>query len=160
MSRHADVVVIGVGNRYRGDDGVGPAVAAGCAARALPGVRVVTEVADATDLLEAWSGAALAVIVDAAAGPAPGRVGCCGIHDLPGTAALSSHGLDIAAALRLGQALERLPAELVVVTVGVADTGHGLGLSVKVAEAVPAAVEWVVTRIACRASPVPPTRSR
>jgi hydrogenase maturation protease len=41
-----DVVVIGIGNDFRRDDGVGLAVAEELAKRNLPGVRVVTAIGE------------------------------------------------------------------------------------------------------------------
>jgi hydrogenase maturation protease len=80
------VVVIGLGNDYRRDDGVGPIIAAAVNDKALPGVRVVTGVADPMSLVEAWSPAALAVLVDAAITSAstPGRIHRCALKDVGG----------------------------------------------------------------------------
>ena len=61
---NGQIVVIGLGNTYRADDGVGVVVAAALDELALPGVRVVTDVAEPMNLLEAWSGAGLAVVID------------------------------------------------------------------------------------------------
>jgi hydrogenase maturation protease len=72
----ARVVVIGLGNPYRCDDGLGPAVAGLLRARRLPGVAVREAPADSAALLGMWSGARLAIVVDAVHGPAAraGRV--------------------------------------------------------------------------------------
>lgn len=143
VPQHA--VLVGVGNRFRRDDGVGPAVAEACAARELPGVRVCAELADPTELLELWAGAPLAVLVDAVvSGAAAGTVTRRAVDELQDAAAVSSHGMDIASMVRLGRALDRLPAELVVITVEAADTGHGAGLTPAVAAAVPDAVGAVL----------------
>ena len=64
-------VVIGIGNDRRRDDGIGPAVAAALAARQRPGLRVVACGEKPTEILEAWTGAELAVLVDAANGDNP-----------------------------------------------------------------------------------------
>jgi hydrogenase maturation protease len=140
------VVVIGVGNTYRRDDGVGPAVATAIAGRALPGVRVVTDVREPTTLLDVWAGAALAVIIDAgvAEESAPGRIRRYANNDWTGSAALSSHGLGVAEMLELGRALQRVPARVVVFTIDAADTGHGVGLTPAVAAAVPEVVSAVL----------------
>ncbi|MDX8034939.1 hydrogenase maturation protease [Lentzea sp. BCCO 10_0856] len=55
-------VVIGVGNEFRRDDGVGPAVAR---APAASGVRAEISDGDPVRLMEAWEGAEVVVIVDA-----------------------------------------------------------------------------------------------
>ena len=66
-------VVIGIGNSFRRDDGVGPAVAAELIGRDLDGLRVITCAAETAALLDAWDGAALAVLVDAVLGGEPGK---------------------------------------------------------------------------------------
>ena len=60
-----EAVVIGIGNPFRNDDGIGPAVAAQIEEQRLPGVRVVISDGEPAGLLEAWAGADLAVVVDA-----------------------------------------------------------------------------------------------
>ena len=63
-------LVVGIGNPLRGDDGVGPAVAALLRARAHPGVQVAEVHADPIALLDLWAGRRRVVLVDACA-PAP-----------------------------------------------------------------------------------------
>ena len=147
--------MIGLGNTYRRDDGLGVAVATELEALALPNVRVVTGIADPANLLEAWSGATLAVVIDAAvtAVPVPGRVRRCTLDEVVGAGeglsshSIDSHTVDIRGAHALGQALSRVPEALVVFTVEVADTGHGVGLTPPVALAVPEVVRMAVDEI-------------
>lgn len=140
MSRPlTDSVVIGIGNDHRRDDGVGPAVARAVAARSLPGVRVLDCAAEPTAILDAWAGAELAVLVDAADGGRPGRIRSHRLDDILEPRPVSSHDLSLAQTWHLGRALGRAPAAVVVVTVDAADTGHGVGLTSAVAAAVPAA---------------------
>lgn len=143
------VVVIGVGNEHRHDDGVGPAVADRVAALALAGVRVLSCPAEPTAILDAWSGAELAVVIDAVlvdggVGGPPGRVHVRTLQDLAERRSVSSHDLNLAQTYRLGLALGRAPASVTVVGIDVADTGHGVGLSPAVAAALPEAVRTVV----------------
>jgi hydrogenase maturation protease len=145
-----EIVVVGIGNSYRSDDGVGIVVAAAVNDLALPGVHVVTGVVEPMSLLEAWSGARLAVVIDAAvATPSmPGRVRRCTLGDAVTAAeGLSSHGVDICHTHALGQALGRVPDALVVFTIEVTDTGHGIGLTPQVAAAVPEVVGMAVAEI-------------
>ncbi len=146
------VVVVGIGNDHRRDDGVGPAVATALATHPLPGVRVLTCAAEPTAILDAWDGAALAVVIDAVAGPdtVPGRVRRCTAADLAGAGGISSHDLSLAQTYELGRVLGRAPGCLVVVAIDAADTGHGTGLSPAVAAAVPYAVELVRAEITGR----------
>lgn len=136
-------VVIGIGNPHRRDDGVGPAVAELIARQRLPGIRVHSCAAEPTEILDAWSGADLAVLVDATAGLPAGTVQRCRIEDLADAAAVSSHDLSVAGTHELGQALGLAPASVIVVAVGVSDTGHGAGLSPPVAAVLPEVVRMV-----------------
>jgi hydrogenase maturation protease len=144
------IVVIGLGNSYRGDDGVGVVAAAALNELALPGVRVVTDIVDPMSLLEVWSGAGLAVVIDGAVGmpSTPGRIRRCALSDVVAVReGLSSHGVDIARTHALGQVLGRVPEALMVFTIEVADTGHGIGLTPQVAAAVPKVVGMAVAEI-------------
>ena len=140
----AGAVVIGIGNSYRRDDGIGPAVAAAVGDLALPGVRVLGCAGEMTQILDGWTGAATAVVVDATAGGTPGRVRRCGLDDFVEATPFSSHELSLRTTYELARALGRAPDSVVVVTVDVADTGHGVGLTPAVAAALPHAVEFVL----------------
>ncbi|KUJ66836.1 peptidase M52 [Streptomyces albus subsp. albus] len=151
--RPSRIAVIGVGNEFRRDDGVGPAVIARlerfAADRPLPdGTGLWSSDGDPGRLIGLWEDAELAVVVDAAhARPRhPGRV-----HQLeldgcetwqPGAA--STHGLGLGTAVELARTLGRMPRRLIVYAVEGADSSLGTGLT----SAVAAAVEPLVERIA------------
>ena len=145
-----DAVVIGIGNPFRNDDGIGPAVAAQIEEQRLPGVRVVISDGEPAGLLEAWAGAGLAVVVDAIhrVPASPGSIHrlTAGQLEAGGTAA-SSHGLGVPDALRLGRALGRLPRRVVILAVEAADTGAGTELSKPVATALPEVVAAVMAEL-------------
>jgi hydrogenase maturation protease len=143
------IVVIGLGNTYRTDDGVGIAAAVALDGLALPGVRVVTDVVEPTSLLEAWSGAGLAVVFDAVVvtPSTPGRIRRCTLSDVAPCGGLSSHSVDIGRTHALGRLLRRIPDALVLFTIEVADTRHGTGLTPQVASAVPEVVGMAVSEI-------------
>lgn len=136
------VVVIGVGNAYRRDDGLGPAVLDRLAGGdPLPGVRLVAETGETSRLIDAWCGADLAIVVDAVRAE-PARPGRIHRFTVPGRApdgrqdgAASSHGLGLGEAVELAGLLDRLPARLVFFAVEVAEVGFGAGLSARVSAA-------------------------
>lgn len=154
--RSGGVVIVGLGNSYRRDDGVGIVAAAALSDVALPGVRVVTGIVEPMSLLEAWSGARLAVVIDAAVmmPSMPGRVRRCTLDDvITASEGLSSHSIDIGRSHALGQALGRVPDEIVVFAIEVADTGYGIGLTPQVADAVPQVVSMAVAEISRNRGP-------
>jgi hydrogenase maturation protease len=139
-------VVIGIGNPYRHDDGVGPAVAAEIEKLDLPGVRVIVSDGEPVSLVTAWDGAGLAVVIDACrqAPGCPGRIHRFTPGQLDGNdAGTSSHGFGVPYAFRLGHALSRQPGRLVLIGVEGADFSAGTGLSTAVTAALPAAVAAV-----------------
>ncbi|MGW6268424.1 MULTISPECIES: hydrogenase maturation protease [unclassified Streptomyces] len=138
MSVRTRIAVIGVGNEFRRDDGVGWRVIARLRERAAgrplpPGTVLAACDGDPARLIGLWEGADLAVIVDAAYGH-PGRPGLvhrlsldAGELDRPRTT--SSHGLGLGEAVELARVLGRLPKRLVVYAVEGADSALGTGLS-------------------------------
>ena len=120
------MIVIGVGNTWRRDDGAGPAVA-----RAAGGVYTD----DPARLLDLWNGEPHVVVVDAcASGAPPGTIhrGDAGVLTHPA----STHGFGVAEAIELARALGRAPARLDLYGIEGADFGHGEGLTPSVTEAV------------------------
>jgi hydrogenase maturation protease len=139
-------VVIGIGNEYRRDDGVGPRVVDALAASDVSGVRLVVSDGEPAGLLADWAGVALAIVVDAVlCEPAdPGRVHRTSLAELnPPAGATSSHGLGIPEAVALGRVLDRMPEQLVVYAVEASDVDLGVELTDPVAAALPRVVAAV-----------------
>lgn len=144
-------MVIGVGNEFRRDDGAGPAVVTSLRGRVPPGVELVLTDGEPTRLIEAWTGAALAVVVDAirADPPRPGRLHRF-VLDQPldgPVRTTSSHGFGVGDAVRLAVALDRMPGRLVVHAIEADDLAHGPGLTPLVAAAVGDVARAVLTDI-------------
>jgi hydrogenase maturation protease len=103
-------------------------------------VRLVVTDGEPARLVEAWTGAALAVVVDAvrAEPPHPGKIHRF-VLDQPraGTRqGASSHGLGLDDAIALATALDRMPGRLAVHAIEAADLAQGPGLSPPVAAVV------------------------
>ena len=144
--------MIGVGNEFRHDDGAGPQLVGWLREHAPPGVELRLSDGDPAGMIEAWEGAALAVVVDAVrAEPAvPGR-----LHRLVLTrggpapeGAVSSHGLGLGEAIGLATALGRMPDRLIVHAVEAGDVSHGVGLTPAVADAVTRLADAVLRDLA------------
>jgi hydrogenase maturation protease len=161
------IVVIGVGNPYRCDDGVGHRVVEALIAEVeghapegerpdgphgrLHRAQLVVSDGEPGRLIECWRGAALAVVVDAVVtGSTPGRLRVWDglVRDLPARAGHSTHAAGIGEARALAAALDALPARLVVVGVEAGALDDGTELSDPVAAAVPGAVRLVKAALA------------
>ena len=145
------VVVIGVGNEFRRDDGAGPAVIGELRDRVPSGVGLVITDGEPTRLIEAWTGAELAVVVDAvrAQPPHPGQVHRF-VVDRPGAGVArtaSSHGFGFDDAIALAVALDRMPGRLIVHAIEAADLTQGTGLTPAVAAAVGVAAAAILDDI-------------
>jgi len=113
-------LLIGVGNRDRGDDAVGPIVCDLVAERTEGAIPTVVMETSVLDLPEHWCAADRVVLVDA--GRPSGRPGLISEFDGldhrlvdPGT--VSTHSIDVAAAIELARVLGRLPVALAVISV-------------------------------------------
>lgn len=108
------MLIIGCGNRDRGDDAAGLLVAERLRDLTAEAVNVTIELCsgEATELVELWSTDDEVIVVDAVSGDAPAGT----IHrwqsDIPATtrsASASTHGFGLREAIPLAQIMGRLP---------------------------------------------------
>lgn len=143
------LLVIGIGNADRADDGVGALVAARLSTE--PGVRVLVRSGDALALLEDWADADAVILVDAAAGMSlPGtihRVDALADPLPAGPACASTHDFGVAETIALARALDRLPERLVLYAIEGASFQAGAPLAPQVAAAAERAAEMIIEEI-------------
>ncbi len=143
----ASLVIIGVGNRVRGDDGAGPAVAGLLRGKEMPGVRIVEEERDGLSILEHWREGESVILVDAVvSGAPPGTIHRLNLLDdkLPAWSNRhSTHLIGIADAVGIARALSRLPSELRFIGI----EGSAFGIGERMTDVVQQAVEGVAGAI-------------
>jgi hydrogenase maturation protease len=134
------VLVIGVGNAYRRDDGAGLMIARRiCEAS---GRRAVLRESngEGTALMEAWEEAGSVILVDAVCSGAPaGTIYRLDAHAetvAPAWFRCSTHAFSVAEAIALARALNRLPPRLIVFAVEGERFDAGVGLSPEVERSV------------------------
>ncbi|MDP3063769.1 MAG: hydrogenase maturation protease [Chloroflexota bacterium] len=146
------VLLVGVGNDYRGDDAAGLAVARRLKAMRLPGVAVVEATGDGASLLDVWQGHEHVVIVDAvSSGAVPGTVHRFDAHAKPIPMELfrsSTHAFGLADAIELARAMGQLPQRLVVYGIEGRRFEVGAGLSEEVERVVHGVVEHIARELA------------
>ena len=145
------MLVIGVGNRDRGDDAAGPVVCDLIRAARIAGVETLVFEGSVVDLPLHWEPDDRVVIVDAAAPSGrPGRItDVDALADrlvAPGT--ISTHTVDVGAAIELARAMAKLPAELSIVGIEGASFEFGAGLTPEVDSGVRQVVEQISRRAA------------
>jgi hydrogenase maturation protease len=143
-----NVVVIGVGNTFGGDDAAGLAAVEQLAARLPAGVRVTACEQEPSRLVDTWQGASAAVVVDAvSSGAEPGTVHRfdASTEPVPARAFRSStHAFGVGEAIELSRALGRLPERVLVYGIEAAEFQPGAGLSRAVDAALGDVVDAVV----------------
>ncbi len=141
-------LVIGFGNPDCGDDAAGPLVARLLAGRIA--ARVLERHGDALALLDVWEGAALLVLVDAAAPmDTPGRIHRLDLTtDLPRELSVGSvHSFGLPEAVALSRRLGTLPPRVVVYAIEGWCFDVGGTVSAAVADAVGTVAERIATEL-------------
>jgi len=147
MTASRQILVIGLGNDYRGDDAVGRVVTRRLKAIGADNVRVVEESGEGAALIQAWKGADFVIVIDAVhSGGAPGSIHRFDAESQPIPSSFfhySTHAFSIAVAVELARALNQLPAKLVVYGIEGKTFDAGAGLSLEVEGAAAELVSWV-----------------
>ena len=149
--RTRDVVVIGAGNGFRSDDGVGLFVAARVRECVAAGVRVVALEGGASEVMAAWRDCDAAIIVDAV---------CSGAHGghvhrfnaseekLPSQLfRFSTHAFGVVEAIELGRVLGTLPPKVIVYGIEGTNFNAGTDITPEVARAADDVVARVVNEV-------------
>jgi hydrogenase maturation protease len=140
-SKRRRVLLIGIGNEFRTDDGLGVFVVREVRRRGIGGIEIVEHTGEGASLMEAWKGAGVVLLVDAVySGAEPGI-----IHRIDvGKASLpkrvqphSSHAFGVSEAIEMARELRRLPALTLLYGIEGERFDNGVGLSDPVVRSVP-----------------------
>jgi len=146
MNRHP-ILIIGVGNAYRGDDAVGLRITQDIKKEALVHVTVIEQSGDGTALMESWKNADTVILIDAVhSGAQPGTIHRFDVHTQTIPTKFfhySTHAFGVAEAIELARALKQLPPHLIVYGIEGQCFEAGIGLSLEVEKA----VEEVMMRV-------------
>jgi hydrogenase maturation protease len=141
-------LIIGIGNRYRRDDGLGPTAAQRLAQLNLPNIDVLESEGDLTSLADEIKKCDLLVLIDSAlGGKSPGSIHKINPFDREGEVLwekrFSTHGMGIMRSLELLNETCGLPEKTVIYGVEGADFSFGEGLSGPVINAVNSLVDCI-----------------
>lgn len=138
MGHHSRALIIGLGNRFRSDDGIGLIIVEELRRLYPHDFDFIEHAGDPADLIDLWN-QRIVLVIDA--------VHCD--HPRPGTLhwvqpllngsqgwqrSVSSHGLGLMEAIELGRILEKLPLKLVILGVEGENFSQGEQLSLGVAK--------------------------
>jgi hydrogenase maturation protease len=112
----AATLVIGIGNRFRGDDALGCRVADELRESAPANADIIEHDGEPAALIDCWQGRQWVILIDAvSSGAGPGTIHHFDLRAqaLPGGfRAFSTHAFGIAEAIELARVLEKLPPRL------------------------------------------------
>jgi len=149
-------LLIGVGNEFRTDDGLGILAAREIRRRNYPGVRVIEACGEGTALLESWKGSDIVLIVDAlCSGTTRGAVHRIDLitREIPRDLyRSSSHSVGVPEAVAMARQLQLLPRVLVLYGIEACQFENGAGLTDEVLKSIPQLLGLIETDIA-RLSP-------
>jgi len=145
------VFIVGIGNDYRHDDGVGLVVARALKQNPLPHVTVLESTGDGAELIDIWRNNPRVILIDAVNSNAePGTLHQINVrkHPLPTDFLIqSTHSFGVAEAIELSLTLNYLPSCLLFFGIEGEDFSLGLGLSPRVENMVPTVLEHIHNKI-------------
>jgi hydrogenase maturation protease len=145
------IMIIGIGNSYRGDDGAGLAASRMLRERVPRGASVLERDGEPAALIAAWQGADAAILIDAvSSGSAPGKIHAIDVSTTRLDRDLfrrSTHAFGVAEAVELSRALGTLPGEVWMYGIEGKDFGTSRQLSDEVLRAVAETVRTVIEKI-------------
>ena len=149
---NSGILVIGIGNEFRSDDGLGLYAARELKRRGCSGVTVIEHPGEGSSLHEAWQGCGCAMLIDAvSSGGTPGSVHRVDCHRDPVPHSLfrsSSHTFGVSEAIALGRTLGSLPGVLLLYGVEGRTFEPGRGLSEAVVRGIPVLIARIEEDIA------------
>lgn len=154
-------LIVGVGNRYRGDDGAGCIVAEMLRGLVPSSVKIVEHDGEPLGLLSLWHHVPWCIVIDAikedvqTTGPS-GRLVLLDLtyqHLPTGFGSCSTHGYGVGEAAAMGQALGRVPPHLMIVGIVGSCFDGDAPLSESVKEGITSAVSVVLRMVATLESP-------
>jgi hydrogenase maturation protease len=145
-------LIVGLGNPYRSDDGIGIEIALRLMNKVPGGVRVAQSSGDLIDLLAIWQGFDNVILIDAMiANNAPGhfRWFDVSLSDLPEDKfpAHSTHAFGLQQAVAMARALDELPRHMHVIGVQASAFTTGTTLTDAVEGTIDAVVASVLTMV-------------
>jgi len=142
------ILVIGLGNPLKADDGVGSTVAEMLKAKQAPGLEIISNRGEGLDLMSLWAGRDKVLVIDAIrSNSMPGTLHRFEAHSSPVPTNLfgrSTHTVSLAESVELARALGQLPRLLFLYGIEAVDFTLGADMSEPVRQAIPKLVEKII----------------
>jgi hydrogenase maturation protease len=149
MTSRKTMLVVGIGNPYRCDDGVGPLIAEHLGKILPEQVKIRSHITDGLSLIHLWKEYDCVYLIDAvSSGRTPGRVYRFDVLTEPLSPNFftnySTHSINLAETIALAGNLDMLPEKLIIYGVEGKDFSIGHGLSKEVRKAIFPVVDIII----------------
>lgn len=145
------LLIIGIGNKYRSDDGVGLLIARRLHETLSAPVTMIEQSGEGAALMEAWKDFQDVILIDAVhSGAPPGTIFRFEAHQQAIPTQFfhySTHAFSVAEAIELARALNQLPPRLIVYGIEGKNFAAGIELSPEVDKMTPEVVDRVMREI-------------
>ncbi len=145
------IVLIGVGNEFRQDDGVGLVILRKLQSQIPPGIETVEASGEGIALMEAWQGAKTVYLFDAVLSGAEVATIYrfdAQIQSMPTKFFNhSTHAFSVAEAIELARILNQLPPNLIIYGIEGKNFAAGIGLSPEVEQAAGEVIRRVLSEL-------------
>ena len=146
------LLIIGVGNPFRGDDAAGLLAVRRLKSAGLGSAQIMEHSGEGASLMEAWKGARAVILIDAvSSGGRPGTIYRLEPASKPLPAEMfqgSTHAFSIPQAIEMSRALNELPRQVVIFGIEGKNFQAGTELSAEVNGALPELVRRVLEEAA------------
>ena len=151
MSDHKRILLIGIGNEFRSDDGIGLVIVRQLQNKQISSIVVKEASGEGAALMEAWKGYKSVIIADAvSSGAKPGTIFVIDADKEHVPAKLfhySTHAFSVAEAIELAREMKLLPPRLLVYGIEGANFSAGTTISHGVQDSVHQVVEQIVSAV-------------
>jgi hydrogenase maturation protease len=146
------ILLIGVGNEFRQDDGVGLVILEKLQQQIPAGIETIEVSGEGVALMEAWQGAETVYLFDASRSGAKAAI----IHRFDALVQsvprkffnCSTHTFGVAEAVELARSLNQLPPKLIIYAIEGKNFALGFGLSPEIEQAAAEVVRRVLSELA------------
>jgi hydrogenase maturation protease len=147
MRTAPSIKIIGIGNPFRSDDGIGHQITNRLRKCKLPNVDIIEESGEGALLMERWNGEKYVIVVDAvSSGSTQGTIHRFDTRTdrVPSnTFYYSSHTFGLAEAIELSQILGRLPEQMIVYGIECKKFDDGEGISKELRKSVNIVIDYI-----------------
>lgn len=144
-------LLIGIGNAFRSDDGVGVKMVRELAAMNIPNTRCKEATGEGATLMDSWRGFDQVILFDAvSADNPPGTIVRINANEQMVPSGLfnySTHAFSVAEAIEMARVLQQLPKSLQIYGIEGGNFGSGLTLSAQVEAAKQQVIEEVLEQM-------------